>query len=328
MTLAELHPEEMLDGARHGALNPEAALDLDAHLRRCSACHLQVQLGQDAAFEGRLDGHDRALHARLVAIALRDLDDDAGQPPLSAEAAVAFVSGSRSAGAWAWPVLRRLVLSVACILLGGGVATAMWSVTSNTRRASPVDPSPVTEPVGRPRARPVAALSHHTPRASLTLAVPATAPEPSERPRSRAHTRDVTTTDAMIEPAPALTAGGVFRQANDLRRAGDHLGALLRYHQLRQQFPGSREEITARVIAGQQELEAEAPLDALAQFDSYLEVSPNGTLAEEARLGRARALGALSRTEEERDAWRNLIVRHPSSIHIERARARLRRLGQ
>jgi TolA-binding protein len=204
----------------------------------------------------------------------------------------------------------------------------MWSVTSNAPRPSAVEPSAVTEPLGRASVRPVAALPYHTPRASLTFAVPATSPDLSEPTHPRAHTRDVTFADTMVEPAPALTAAVVFRQGNDLRRAGDHLGALLQYHQLRQQFPGSREEITTRVIAGQLQLEAGAPLAALAQFDSYLEVSPNDTLAEEARLGRARALGALSRTEEERDAWRNLIVRHPSSIHIERARARLRQLGQ
>ena len=329
MTVAELHPEEMLDGARHGALDSEAALDLDAHLRRCSACHLQLQLGQDAAFEGRLDRRDRALHARLVAIALGGLEDGAAEPQTSTEAFVAGASAARSAAAWAWPVVRRLLLAAACILLGGGVATGMWSVASNSRRPVAADPTPIAEPVAPVHRRHVATPEARTPGSSLALAVPET--DAPARARRRSHSpgmlRDITFADPIVEPPPPLTASALFREANDLRRAGDHVGALLRYDQLARQFAGTREEITGRVIAGQLQLGAGLALPALAGFDSYLDVSPNGTLAEEARVGRARALGALSRTDEEADAWRNLVLRHPSSIHVERARARLRQLG-
>jgi hypothetical protein len=335
MTLAELHPEEMLDGARHGALGSEAALDLDAHLRRCSACHLHLQLGQDAAFEGRLDRRDRALHARLVAVALGGLEDGAAEPPASTEAFVAGATAARSAAAWAWPVFRRLLLAAACILLGGGVATAMWSVASNARRpaaVNPIAPTPtsIAARVAPAHGRHVATVEHRPPQSSWALPVPPT--EAPARARRRGPSpvvrHDVTVVEPTVEPPPALTASALFREANDLRRAGDHAGALLRYDQLGREFPGTREEITGRVIAGQLQLGSDLPLLALAGFDSYLDVSPSGTLAEEARVGRARALGALSRTDDEVDAWRNLLLRHPSSIHVERARARLRQLGQ
>jgi hypothetical protein len=332
MRVAELHPEEMLDGARHGALDSEAALDLDAHLRRCSACHLHLQLGQDAVFEGRLNRRDRALHARLVEIALGGLQDGAAEPLATTEAFVAGATAARSATAWAWPVVRRLLLAAACILLGGGVATAMWSVASNARHSAALDPTPppIAARVAPAHGRRVATIEQRTPPTPLVLAVPAT--EAPVRARRRSPSpgilRDVTVAGPTVEPTPALTAGALFREANELRRAGDHAGALLRYDQLARQFAGTREEITGRVIAGQLQLGAGLVLLALAGFDSYLDVSPNGTLAEEARVGRACALGALSRTDDEVDAWRNLLLRHPSSIHVERARARLRQLGQ
>lgn len=335
MISAELHPEEMLDGARHGALNPEAALDLDAHVRRCPACHLHLQLGRDAAVEGRPDRGDRILHARLVEVALAGLDDGVGQParPLGA-AALGTASSGFSAALWTPSVLRRLLLPAACILLGGGVATAMWSVTSNVDRPVATEPAAALEQVRRARARQTAVMRAAMDdiweqRADPASDVPAV--ESAARVRGGGHSSGVARDVAAVDEKPratSLTARALFRQANEFRRAGDERGALDRYRRLREQFPGSREELTGRVIAGQLRLAGEAATEALREFDSYLEVSPNGTLSEEARAGRARALGALLRTDEEREAWRNLVLRHPSSVHLERARARLRQLQQ
>ena len=52
----------------------------------------------------------------------------------------------------------------------------------------------------------------------------------------------------------------------------------------------------------------------------------DGTLAEEARVGRALALQKLGRRAEEREAWTQLLLRHPHSVQEERARARLQEL--
>ena len=67
----------------------------------------------------------------------------------------------------------------------------------------------------------------------------------------------------------------------------------------------------------------EDPSQALALFTRYLDASPNGTLAEEARLGRALSLQRLGRPAEERQAWQQLLSAHPNSIHAERAKKRL-----
>lgn len=65
------------------------------------------------------------------------------------------------------------------------------------------------------------------------------------------------------------------------------------------------------------------PDAALSQFESYVRRYPDGTLAEEARVGRAQSLGQLGRRADERGAWEDLITHHPESPHVGRARTRL-----
>lgn len=332
MTAAELHPEDMLDGVREGSLNAVAALDLNAHLDRCAACHLHLQLGEDVAFEGRPERGDRMLSAQLVQAAMAGLDLAAPSPSPAA--------GSKLRGAWAALALRRLLLPAACVLLGGGAATAMWSAreTRIQQRHSAAPASvPSAHPVARVRARPtVQPPAEEVAAADVAAVAPpaAQAEIPYEQPRSvrapRVSAERLLAPVAISEPAPAAepaaTAAGLFREANQRRRAGDDAGALSRYGELRRQFPGSREEVTARVLAGDLALARGVPAEALREFQSYLDVSPRGTLAEEARVGRARALAALSRTDDERRAWLDLLSRHPSSLHLERARLRLEQL--
>jgi hypothetical protein len=303
MTAADLHPEEMLDGARARSLTSEASLDLGAHLQRCSACDLHLQVRQDLIFEGRPDRGDRLLSMRLVAAAVAGLDSGMTQRP----------SSGRRVGASS--LLRRWMLPAACVLLGGGVATAMLSGPSDvdTTVMEALAPSPPVSPlqvrpVVRNVSQPIKVQQEAAgpPRPQVTSVLRRT--RPVERARS--------------------TAGLMFREANRRRRAGDDAGALLLYGQLKREFPGSREAITAQIIVGQLELGSGPIAEALFEFESYLQVSPSGTLAEEARVGRALALERLSRPDEERRAWLDLVRRHPSSIHVERAQARLRQLQQ
>ena len=92
-------------------------------------------------------------------------------------------------------------------------------------------------------------------------------------------------------------------------------------------FPGSREEIVARVLQGQLLLDElhDAPA-ALRSFERYLAGEPSGALAEEARLGRAQALQVGGSRPDERAAWQELLVKHPASVHADAARARLEAL--
>ena len=145
-------------------------------------------------------------------------------------------------------------------------------------------------------------------------APPVVAPPPSRTVRAR------------VEAAPVLTADALFADANRARRAGDYPRALRRYAELRRAYPGSRQEMTARVVVGDLQLEEGPARDALANFDSYLAADPDGTLSEEARVGRAVALMRLGRRDEEREAWSQLLRVHPNSVQGARARRRLAEL--
>jgi len=67
------------------------------------------------------------------------------------------------------------------------------------------------------------------------------------------------------------------------------------------------------------------PAGALAQFDGYLAQTTHTALAEEALFGRATALSQLGRAEAERETWRTLLARYPSSVYADRARVRMGR---
>jgi hypothetical protein len=64
---------------------------------------------------------------------------------------------------------------------------------------------------------------------------------------------------------------------------------------------------------------------ALDHFGRYLDTG-GGSLAQEAAWGRARALGAIGRTDQERAALREYVERYPESLDVDRARRRLREI--
>jgi hypothetical protein len=128
---------------------------------------------------------------------------------------------------------------------------------------------------------------------------------------------------------PPGDAATLLARAEEAASAGRVADASRFYGELRRWFPGTREEIVARALHGQLLLDRlGSPVRALAQFDSYLLAEPAGTLAEEARLGRAHALERLGRSSEERSAWLDFLRAHPRSVHAEGARARLTSLDR
>jgi TolA-binding protein len=128
-------------------------------------------------------------------------------------------------------------------------------------------------------------------------------------------------------PVVAPSADEIFAAANEARRRGDPQKSFELYSELARKYPGSREETTSRVLLGRLLLDRGGdPTQALGLFTRYLDESPGGTLAEEARLGRALALTRLGSAKEERQAWQQLLAFHPNSIHAERARKRLEEL--
>jgi TolA-binding protein len=300
MTTIDLHPEEMLDAARRGTLGAAATEDLRAHLARCVACRMSLTLADDLRAEASARDADEVLLARMVRGALAD------EPRVAYEA-----RPHRRAGAG-----RHVAVAIALLLVGGSGGAAVWSMggVGFVRRFVP-------EIFQLPRREAAPAPVAARAIAPAPVVVPS---PPAEAPALV--TPPVRVVRARVEAPPTLTADALFADANRARRAGDYPRALRRYAELRRAYPGSRQEMTARVVVGDLQLEEGPAREALASFDSYLAANPQGTLAEEARVGRAVSLMRLGRRDEEREAWSQLLREHPDSVQRERARRRLAEL--
>jgi hypothetical protein len=335
MTLPELHPDELLRRAGHDRITPAERADLGAHLERCPACSLELAVRADAAAAGISSEADHAIAARIVDRVLTS------KRPLHAPSV---------AGPWRGRLARAAV--IALMLTSTAVGASAIAVRVHERRAATArqvaTPAPVIE----------AAPRTHRAR----VAVPAPAPEPPTtdptgptelKPQAAAVVRPgpdehaarrspgarpqivsapSVTSAALQPPAAGITPPAVdsaaaavvlarAEQARAQRRFADATGL---YDDLAARFPGSREEIVARVLHGQLLLDEmhDAP-SALRWFERYLASEPAGALAEEARLGRAQALQLRGSPDDERAAWNELLSKHPASVHAGAARARL-----
>jgi tetratricopeptide (TPR) repeat protein len=114
---------------------------------------------------------------------------------------------------------------------------------------------------------------------------------------------------------PAIpSASELTRQAHAHQRAREYDQACLAYTELIEAYPGSVAAQNTLVALGQIELAAGGqPHSALARFQGYLDEVPDGLLAEEARLGRVRALAAGGRHDEGIVAASDFLERHPGS---------------
>jgi hypothetical protein len=125
-------------------------------------------------------------------------------------------------------------------------------------------------------------------------------------------------------PRPSASASELFGRANVAQRDGAAAEAARLYTELERSFPGSPEELVARVLVGRLLLDRlDDARSALAQFDSYLANPDHDALGEEALIGRALALERLARHVEERSAWEVLLSAYPRSSYAEPARTRL-----
>ncbi|AKU98202.1 hypothetical protein AKJ09_04866 [Labilithrix luteola] len=125
-----------------------------------------------------------------------------------------------------------------------------------------------------------------------------------------------------------LSAAELFAKANEARRANETSRAVGLYRELQSKFASSREASTSRVALGRLLLDREGKAEqARPLFEAYLASEPSGSLAEEARVGRALACMRLGDATAERAAWRDLLEHHPTSVHADRARQRLVVLG-
>jgi hypothetical protein len=313
MSLIELHPEELLSRAQNGTLTAAERRDLGAHLRRCPACAAEKRWGADAAaIEREQAAPDRARAARVAQVA-------------QVERLVAAVMNQRRRAATATmearPRPRRTAVVMALVasgcLLSGAAAATLWPAA---RRLWVGDAELQQAPGGARRPAP----ARVQPAAPTVPELPAPPPEvpPAIAPAKLA---------AKVRgPAPAAApdpAAALFGELARARRAGRLVEARLAHDRLAARFPGTREELTGRLLVAQLALRRDEPALALDLFERYLGTDVEGALAEEARLGRALALERLGREADERRAWRELLERHPHSLHTARARTRLETLG-
>jgi len=127
-----------------------------------------------------------------------------------------------------------------------------------------------------------------------------------------------------VMPRSSSSASELFNRANVAQRDGAAADAARLYTELERSFPGSPEELVARVLLGRLLLDRlDDAHSALAQFDSYLANPDHDALGEEALIGRALALEHLGRHAEERSAWEVLLGAYPRSSYAEPARTRL-----
>jgi len=300
VTTLDLHPEVMLDAARRGTLSARGEADLRAHLGRCVACRLTLALPDDLRAEAAPTSADAALVALMVRGAM------AGEP----RAVYAGRAG------------RRVAVAAALLLVGAGAGTAVWASRDTLARRFLPEIIELVHARGAAVAPPATTASVARPPAPVVVEEPpALAPAPEAvgpAGEKRAH---------VVRAVRAETsAEALFADANRARREGDDAGALRGYAALRRAYPGTRQEVTARVVVGQLRLGHGEARDALASFDSYLAAGSDGALAEEARVGRALALMRLGRHDEEREAWTTLLRLYPDSVQGPRARDRLAQL--
>jgi tetratricopeptide (TPR) repeat protein len=282
---AEEHPEELIDRALRGALDPAAQATLDRHLGVCPECAAQVSLAPRFERELAPQARDQALDLRALEAAMVRMRQ---APPAPRRRALPAWFG------WA----------AAAALLVVGVSAAAAVIGRKIARRPPVPaPAPAVEsPPARATIRPVEAPPADAP-------APLAPPPPVKAPAARAAVQ------------PAVTAAVLFERGEALRRGGHAGAAIATYRRLQATFPETPEARLSFAFAGQLLLAQRRPGEALAQFDRHLKAG--GEVGEEALAGRATALEQLRRSADAIAAWKALLARHPGSVYAGRARARL-----
>jgi TolA-binding protein len=246
---------------------------------------------------------------------------------------------------------RRFAVAAALVLLAGSASAALWrwsawsveqarikeraaEAVAHSGRAHrhagsagvAVPPEEVPAPTEQPPAieEPLVPVAQSEQPVAPSPPVPVhVAPSPVTPPP--APQRRVAAASSK-HSVPDLDARQLFVAAGQARRARNFAEAEGLYRDLQAHFPGSPEATLSFLSLGDLLLSQGAIAQALAQFDAYL-ASGDAMMAEEALVGRARALARLGRTEEERAAWRALLSRFPQSDYRWRAQQRLDHAG-
>ena len=317
MSRVDLHPEELLDRARSGTASKEELSRAHAHMANCAACRIEQTLLVDLEQSTAPKPNDHLVAARIRAFVARSVEERTR--------AGASLAKQRTARKWAVfafaATLLLTTIGAAAVMLRGRRATAEQATNAAIPATLP-RPSPAPHDLSGDEANPRAEEAKDQPQKTIDKAN-------DEAPGARAPQRP---SRAAVKTERAAAADGsaaeLFARANLLRRRDEVKEAAGVYRELQRSFPGSAEELLSRVVLGRLMLDRLGdPTAPLAQFDSYLAGATQGSLREEALVGRAVALGRLGRANEERTAWNALLDAFPRSTSAARARARIAALG-
>jgi TolA-binding protein len=293
-------PDDLLARAQRTALSLHEQEQLALHMRSCPACRVARRLAADFDQVPAVLPGDEQLMARV------------------ARQVVPSPATSRARTRWVAPV--------AATLLGVGVAAAAW--TSQRARSPAAPPHDGAHPPASALPAPVRAGAE--PRPDPGPSVQQSGPAVRAAETAGRETDSGLRTRPQREPDQSahseMTPKSLFAEANRLRAAGRVAQAIRGYRLLQEQFPRSLEAILSRVSLGNLLMGRNEASPALEQFNGYLAANPAGMLGEEALFGKARALRALGRSTEEREACARLLSAYPHSVYEPFARARLAEL--
>jgi TolA-binding protein len=315
-------PEDLLVRERQGILAAADRGILLDHATTCPLCRLTLSLGRAIEPLPSLDTADDLMVARMVERTLAAPGGGAGVAAVML-APSGTVTGTPARGNRGRTRPRRYAVAAALVLIAGTASAAWWRWSGPLRRP-PIQAQPPSRGPAhstRPRSPPSATVAPPSASPSAAQApLPAPAPPHSSSPGIRRTPRRLGLT--TLPARPARSAAALFLAANEARRtrAFDDAGRL--YQELQRRFPGSPEAALSFLSLGDLFLSRGHVAAALGQFEGYL-ASGDSALAEEALVGRARALARLGRTVEEQVAWQTLLARYPHSDYRWRAQQRL-----
>jgi TolA-binding protein len=290
---------DLVTRARRYRLSREEQVRLHEHLSSCAPCRLTQQIGDDFDVIGALQAGDDVRIAALADAIFRGRRRRSvvrARARLSAvAAAIAFALFAAAAGAYA--VLERPA-----------------AMRTPAQAALPPASAPPREQVEL-----VASSGLRSPRVD--------APARPARPRRVASAAPKEASSRAAPRAePTVSPSELYANANGERRRTHVVEAISLYDELEQRYPGSAEALASRVSLGRLLLARGMFAEALTQLTGYLTASPEGTLAPEALFGRAGALEALGRKDDERATWLGLLARFPDSVYATQAHRRIEQL--
>jgi len=292
---------DLVSRARRYRLSRAERVRLDEHLSVCESCRLEQTVGADFEAIGGLQPGDELLIARLA----HAFERPSRRLRRSSRAGVRSV----------WAAVTAAIALVAVVAGANGVlGRAPFVKRDPPAVLDPSPPDPIEPParrqwvvIRRPNGLPPVVADD--PSSRLTPPVSRRASRPAQKP---------------IDEGPQDDGvSSLFAKANSARRQNQVAAAIALYGEVERRFPSSDEARVSRLSLGRLLVERGIPAEGLSQLDDYLADSPDGSLAPEALFGKARALQALGRREDERGVWQHLLSRFPDSLYGAQARRRL-----